>query len=54
MKGIGVSGLALAMFIALFTFGTDIVGYRDPDGKVQLALFATFVFGLLVGYRTRG
>jgi hypothetical protein len=49
-----MSGIALAMFIALFAFGTEIVGYRDPDGKVQLALFATFVFGLLVGYRTRG
>ena len=49
-----MSGLALAMFIALFAFGTEIVGYRDPDGKVQLALFATFLFGLLVGYRNKG
>ncbi|MEJ7925325.1 hypothetical protein WG908_00980 [Sphingobium sp. AN641] len=47
-----MSGLALAMFVALFAWGQQIVGYDDPHGKVQLALLATFSFGLLVGYRS--
>ncbi|WIW89255.1 hypothetical protein K3M67_04580 [Sphingobium sp. V4] len=46
-----MSGLALAMFVGLFAWGQDIVGYDDPQGKVQLALLATFSFGLMVGYR---
>ncbi|WP_179043689.1 hypothetical protein [Sphingobium lactosutens] len=47
-----MSGLALAMFVALFAWGPQIVGYEDPHGKVQLALLATFCFGLLIGYRS--
>ncbi|WP_198162806.1 hypothetical protein [Sphingobium sp. TCM1] len=46
-----MSGLALAMFVGLFAWGQDIVGYDDPQGKVQFALLATFSFGLMVGYR---
>ena len=34
--------MSLAMFIGLFAFGGDLLGYRDPDGMVQLALTATF------------
>ncbi|QNG49329.1 hypothetical protein [Sphingobium yanoikuyae] len=49
----GMSGLALAMFVGLFAWGQQIVGYDDPHGRVQLALFATFCFGLLVGYRAK-
>ncbi|MBJ7444533.1 MAG: hypothetical protein JHD32_09570 [Sphingobium sp.] len=46
-----MSGLALAMFVGLFAWGQQIVGYEDPQGKVQLALLATFSFGLMFGYR---
>lgn len=46
-----MSGLALAMFVGLFAWGQEAVGYSDPDGKVRLALFAAFCFGLLTGYR---
>jgi uncharacterized membrane protein len=46
-----MSGLALAMFVGLFAFGQQAVGYSDPNGKVQLALLAAFAFGLTVGYR---
>ncbi|MDO7833626.1 hypothetical protein Q4610_01075 [Sphingobium sp. HBC34] len=46
-----MSGLALAMFVGLFAWGQQIVGYDDPHGKVQLALLATFSFGLMIGYR---
>ena len=48
-----MSGLALAMFVGLFAWWQQIVGYDDPHGRVQLALFATFCFGLLVGYRAK-
>lgn len=46
-------GLALAMFISLFAFGDQILGWSDPGGKVQLGLFAAFLFGMVCGYRTR-
>lgn len=46
-----MSGLALAMFVGLFAWGEQAVGYHDPDGKVRLALLASFAFGLLIGYR---
>ena len=46
-------GLAIAMFISLFAFGHQFVGWSDPGGKVQLALFASFIFGIISGYRTR-
>jgi hypothetical protein len=47
-------GLALAMFIALFAFGGELLGWRDPSGHIQLGLFAAFLFGIICGYRTRG
>ncbi|ASY45400.1 hypothetical protein CJD35_13880 [Sphingobium xenophagum] len=47
----GMSGVALAMFVGLFAWGQQIVGYDDPQGKVQLALLATFSLGLTIGYR---
>ena len=47
-------GLALAMFIALFAFGGQMLGWSDPGGKVQLGLFMSFLFGIVCGYRTRG
>lgn len=48
-----MGGLALAMFVSLFAFGHDLVGWNDPGGKVQLGLFAAFLFGIICGYRTR-
>ncbi|NNC71683.1 MAG: hypothetical protein HKN78_02270 [Sphingomonadaceae bacterium] len=44
-----MAALALAMFVGLFAFGEDILGYADPRGMVQLALVATFVFGVICG-----
>lgn len=49
-----MAGLALAMFIGLFGFGHEMLGWRDPEGHVQLALFLAFVLGIISGYRTRG
>ena len=41
--------IALGMFIMLFAFGGELLGYHDPTGMVQLALVATFVFGIICG-----
>ena len=46
--------LAIALFMALFTFGGQYFGWSDPGGHVQLALFSSFVFGIICGYRVKG
>lgn len=46
--------LSATMFMALFGFGASYFGWLDPDGKVRLALFATFTLGIICGYKTRG
>ncbi len=50
-KGRVMVGLALAMFIALFGWGASYFGWSDPEGKVQLALFTTFILGVICGYK---
>jgi hypothetical protein len=45
--------LALGMFIAVFVFGSTLLGWDDPDGKVRLGLAMAFLFGVICGYRTR-
>lgn len=52
--GVAVTGLALAMFIALFGWGAQYFGWHDPYGRVQLALFTTFILGAICGYKTKG
>ena len=42
------------MFIGLFAFGGELLGWNDTGNKVQLGLFASFLFGIICGYRTRG
>ena len=49
-----MTAIAAAMFIALFGWGGNYFGWSDPEGKVQLALFTTFVLGLVCGYKTKG
>ena len=44
--------LAIAMFVALFAFGDRYMGWNDPQGQVQMALFMAFIFGIICGYRT--
>jgi hypothetical protein len=46
--------LALSMFIGLFAFGHNLLGWHDPHGQVQMGLFMAFLFGIVCGYRTRG
>ncbi|MEQ1725625.1 MAG: hypothetical protein ABL882_06845 [Sphingopyxis sp.] len=45
--------IALAMFIGLWGWGHQMFGWSDPDGQIQLALFASFIFGIIGGYRVK-
>ncbi len=45
--------IATVMFVCVFVFGSDVFGYSDENGAVRLAIFATFLFGVLAGYRAR-
>ena len=49
-----VAGIALAMFIGLFGWGADYFGWHDPTGRVQLALFTSFILGVIASYKSRG
>ena len=46
--------LALGMFIGLYAYGHDLLGWHDPHHHVQMGLFMSFLFGIVCGYRTRG
>jgi hypothetical protein len=46
--------LALAMFVSLFAWGAQYFGWSDPVGKVQLALFTSFILGVICGYKRDG
>ena len=45
--------LALGMFIAIFVFGANLLGWYDPESKVRLGLTMSFLFGVISGYRVR-
>ena len=44
---------AAAMFVTLFAFGAQGIGWDDSQGHVQMALFMSFLFGIIAGYRAR-
>jgi hypothetical protein len=53
-RGTGmVIGLAVAIFIALFGWGSRYFGWSDPDGQIQLALATSFILGAVSGYKSR-
>ncbi|HEU5286374.1 MAG TPA: hypothetical protein VFU20_07695 [Sphingomicrobium sp.] len=45
---------AVAMFVVLFGWGAQYFGWSDPSGKVQLALFTSFILGVICGYKNKG
>ncbi len=45
-------GLALVMFIGLFAFGGDLLGWNNAGSNVQLGVFMAFLFGIICGYRS--
>lgn len=48
-------GLATAMFIGLFAFGHELLGWGGvPSDEVQLGLFLSFILGIVCGYKTKG
>ena len=48
-------GLAAMLFIGLVIFGQEMVGWSvGSNDEVQLALFISFVLGILCGYKTKG
>jgi hypothetical protein len=48
-------GLATAMFIGLFAFGQEFLGWgHGTNEQVQLGLFIAFILGIVCGYKTRG
>ena len=49
-----IVGLAVAIFVALFGWGSNYFGWSDPDGKVQLALVTAFILGVIGGFKSRG
>lgn len=46
-----MGGLALVMFIALYGFGHQLLGWPQ-NANVQLGLFLAFILGIICGYRT--
>lgn len=46
-----MGALALASFIMLFGFGNELLGGLDGT-NVKLALFASFLFGIICGWKT--
>ena len=46
--------IAAMMFVALFAWGQSYFHWSDPAGKVQLALFTSFILGIICGYKTKG
>lgn len=48
-------GLATAMFIGLFAFGQEFLGWNgSSNNQVQLGLFVAFILGIVCGYKTKG
>jgi hypothetical protein len=45
--------LALGMFLGIFLYGHELLGWADPGGQVKLGLFMVFLFGIICGYRAR-
>jgi hypothetical protein len=49
-----VVGVAIAIFISLFAWGSTYFGWADPEGKIQLALATSFILGIISGYKAKG
>jgi hypothetical protein len=49
-----VLGLAVAIFVALFGWGSRYFGWSDPNGQIQLALATSFILGAVSGYKSKG
>lgn len=48
-----MAGIAIAMFIALFGWGSKYSGWADAAEKIQLALGVGFILIVLSGYKAK-
>ncbi len=48
-----MGGIATMMFVALFAFGGKIFGWEDEGGRIQLALVAAYLFGIIGGFKVK-
>ena len=48
-----IVGIAAMMFVWLFGWGQEYFHWSDPSGKIQVCLFASFVLGIVCGYKTK-
>ena len=48
-----IVAIASAMFIWLFGWGQDYFHWSDPSGNIQLALFTSFILGIICGFKTK-
>ncbi len=46
--------LAIALFVLMFAFGQSYFGWTDATGKVQMAMFLSFILGCIAGFKSRG
>lgn len=44
-------GLAIAIFVGLFAFGHELLGWDRSNSEIQLALFIAFILGIVAGYK---
>ncbi|MBX9796212.1 hypothetical protein [Sphingomonas sp.] len=49
-----MAALAMMLFVSLFAFGAEYLGWSDPAGRVQLALVSSFIFGIVCGFKVKG
>ena len=49
-----MAGLAMILFITLFAFGGQYLGWSDPEGWIQMSLASSFIFGIICGIKVKG
>jgi hypothetical protein len=45
--------VALAMFIGMWVYGQELFGWQDATGDIKMAIFITFILGIICGYRVK-
>jgi hypothetical protein len=48
-----MGGIATMMFVALFAFGGRMFGWEDEGGRIQLALAAAYILGIIGGFKVK-
>ena len=48
-----IVGSAGMMFVWLFGWGQEYFHWSDPNGKIQICLFVSFVLGIACGYKSK-